>query len=279
MSATTHVRTTKTTARGTSSKPREVVVVHTKLLRLALGMDESRAYWENVDPTIAPASRAVAAFEQRWFGGKSLERTKFLITTCVGRYDAFPAALDVLRQWQGMSLETRKVICHWHLQLADPLYRAFTADYLNERRSRAKPQLDRNAVFRWVKSQQPDRWGDATCMQFASKLLSAAAAAGLVSSAKRGPRGLLLPKVPAQALAYLMYLLRGIHFEGTLVKNSYLTSVALDGGIVEQRLRDTPGITFRRMQQLTDFEWAAPDLRSWAKLPCGGHETATARTV
>lgn len=227
-------------------------------------MDESRGYWENVDPAVPLADRATLAFEQRWFGGKSMERVKFLIAACSERYDAFPTALEVLRQWGSMDLETRRVICHWHLQLSDPLYRAFTGAYLDERRSLPKPHVDRNGALRWVKTEHPDRWSDATCVQFASKLLSAASQAKLVS-AQRDPRKLQFPKVPDLALAYIMYLLRGIRFEGTLIANPYLRSVGLEGGILDQRLRELPGIRYRRMTHLTEFDWSAPNLAAWAE--------------
>ncbi|WP_342763980.1 hypothetical protein [Polyangium sorediatum] len=164
-----------------------------------------------------------------------------------------------------MDLATRQVICHWHLQVADPLYRRFTARFLLDRRSLSEPRVDRDSALRWVRAEFPGRWSESTCVQFASKLLSAASEAGLIS-AKKDPRSLLWPKVPDLALAYFMYFLREIRFEGTLTDNPYLASVGLEGGFLDQRLKNLPGITFHRMAQLTDFEWAAPDLVSWAEV-------------
>jgi hypothetical protein len=46
------------------------------------------------------------------------------------RFDAFPNALHVLQRWPHMSPDTRRVVCHWHLQLSDPLYRDFTGTFL-----------------------------------------------------------------------------------------------------------------------------------------------------
>ncbi|MCA8970712.1 MAG: hypothetical protein KDC95_13040, partial [Planctomycetes bacterium] len=37
--------------------------------------------------------------------------------------------LEDLHAWSGMDRETRAVICHFHVQLSDPLYRAFTGDH------------------------------------------------------------------------------------------------------------------------------------------------------
>ena len=242
----------------------EATDVHTRILRLALGIEESRAYWEHVDPAVPVADRGLMAFEQRWFGSKSLERIRFLLANFVGRYDAYPEALGVLRRWRSMEASERQVICHWHLQLSDPLYRRFTGKFLVERRALRDPKVDRDIALRWVKNEFPDRWSEATCVQFASKLLSAASEAGVISP-KRDPRALLLPKVPDLALAYLLHLLRGLRFAGTLTENPHLASVGLVEGFLDQRLRALPGISFRRMGQLTEFDWEAPTLTAWAE--------------
>lgn len=251
-------------ASGSPERAGEATEVHTRILRLALGIEESRSYWEHVDPSVPPAQRSIIAFEQRWFGSKSLERVRFLLSNFVDRYDRHPEALRVLRRWRSMDASTRQVICHWHLQLSDPLYRRFTGRFLVERRGLRDPKLDRDGALRWVKTEFPDRWSEATCVQFASKLLSAASEAGLISP-KRDPRALLLPKVPDLALAYLMYLLRGLRFEGTLTENPYLASVGLVEGFLDQRLRALQGVSFHRMAQLTELEWDAPNLTAWAE--------------
>ena len=214
--------------------------------------------------TIPPGERAIRAFEQRWFGAKSLQRVKTLLPYLAARYDAFPEALRVLGRWRDMEPTARQTICHWHLQLADPLYRRFTGEFLIERRSLHEPKVDRPAVARWIRSTFPDRWSEATVIQFASKLLSAASEAGLMSS-KRDPRTLLFPKVPDIALAYLLYLLRSVRFEGKLTDNPYIASVGLGEGFLDQRLRAIRGLTFRRMGHLIEFDWEWPTLTAWAE--------------
>ena len=243
----------------------EATETHTRILGLALAVEESRSYWENVDPSTPVADRATVAFEGRWFGSKSLERVRFLLPNFEGRYDAFPDALNALRRWRSMDMPTRQNICHWHLQLSDPLYRDFTGRYLVDRRASPDAKVDRDVVFRWVKTAFPDRWSDATCIQFASKLLSAASEAGLVSP-KRDPRSLLVPKVTDVALTYLLYLLRQRRFAGTLTENPYLTSVGLTDSYLEQRLGGLTDVTFRRMAHLIEFDWAYPSLASWAEM-------------
>jgi hypothetical protein len=239
--------------------------VHTRLLRLALGIEESRAYWRHVDPAVPPGRRAVQAFEERWFGGKSIERVRTLLTYFGARYDAFPAALDLLKRWSSMDPTERQVVCHWHLQLTDPIYRRFTGGFLVERRPAAAPAtLDRNVVARWMTATHPERWGAATIVQFASKLLSAASEAGLITP-RRDPRRPLVPKVSDVALEYLLYLLRLVSFEGTMLENPYLASVGLDGPFLEHRLRTLPALAYRRMEDLVEFGWRYPDLAAWGE--------------
>lgn len=242
----------------------EVTEVHTRILRLALGIEEARAYWANVDPTVPAGARALTAFEQRWFGAKSLDRVKTLLPYLAVRYDAFPEALEVLRRWRHMDPATRQVVCHWHTQLTDPIYRRFTGELLIERRALREPKVDRPAVARWLRHTWPDRWSEATILQFASKLLSAASEAGLVSP-KKDPRSLLFPKVPDLAIAYLLHLLRGIRHEGSLTENAYVTSVGLGEGFLDQRLKTIAGITLRRMGHLVELDWTHPTLTAWAE--------------
>lgn len=245
-------------------RPAEATDIHTRILRLALGVEESRDYWEHLDASIPLANRALEAFERRWFGAKSLERVRFLLANLTSRFDPFPDALAALQRWRTMDAATRQVLCHWHLQFSDPIYRRFTGSFLVERRGLRDPQVDRDAALRWIKREFPDRWSETTCVQFASKLLSAASEAGLIS-AKRDPRKLLIPKVSDLALTYLLYLLRGVRFEGTLTDNPYLASVGLTNGFLDQRLRALPALTYRRMGHLTEFDWDYPSLTAWAE--------------
>ena len=245
-------------------RPAEETRVHTRLMRLALGVEESRAYWANLDPTVPLGPRAIQAFEQRWFGTKSLHRVRTLLANFGARYDAFPRALEVLRSWKGMEPATRRAICHWHLQLIDPIYRKFTSEFLIDRRGVAKPDFDRDVVIRWVNRTYPDRWAPASVTQFASKLLSASSEAGLVSP-RRDPRSLRYPKVTDEALVYLLYLLREVTFSGTLARNPYLLSVGLDERSLESRVHALTAVSYRRLLDVDDFGWTYPSLSKWAE--------------
>lgn len=242
-----------------SQRPAEVTQVHTRLLKCSLDLEESRAYWQH--SAAAKAITAERAFSEYWFGARSLPRVALLLTNLRARFDAYPPALAVLQRWPDMDIATRRAICHWHLQLSDPLYRAFTGTYLL---ARHRPHVTRDAVITWVGQQGPGRWTMATRIQFASKLLTAANAAGLVIGI-RDPRPLAVPPIPDEALTYLLYLLRGLEFAGTLLSNPYLASVGLVGPELDARLRALPALTFRRQGDLTELEWAYDDLPTWAQ--------------
>jgi hypothetical protein len=250
------------------TRPAEVSDIHTRLMKFALEVDDARAYWSHA--VEAPDASAQQAFDTWWFGDRSLARIEVLLSNLRARFAAYPAALRVLAAWPHMAPDTRTLICHWHLQLSDPLYRSFTGNYLVDRRDSRRPEVTRDLVVAWMGQHGPERWTMGTHIQFASKLLSSAFAAGLVAS-NRDPRALTVPRVPDEALAYLMYLLRETDFEGTLLDNPYARSVGLDVGALEERLRHVPGLRFSRQGDLVDFGWAFPDLLSWGAAISGGN--------
>jgi hypothetical protein len=233
--------------------------VHTRLLKCALEEDEARAYWASHTPELT----AALAFERYTFGAaKSMPRVEVLLSTMRARFDAFPHALSVLKRWPHMSPRTRRVICHWHLQLSDPLYRRFTGEYLVQRHSAAVPEVYRELIVSWVERQGQGRWTISTRVQFASKLLSAAHDAGLVTTT-RDPRPVAYPAVPDDALEYLLYTLRAVRFEGTLLDNLYLRSVGLADEALDERLRALPALNFSRQGALLDLGWRYETLGDW----------------
>lgn len=246
-------------------KPSEVTKPHTRILKCALEVEDARAYWQHTDGSRPPTAQR--AFDEYWFGARSLARVEVLLSNFRQRFDAFAPSLSVLHRWAVMSPDTRKLICHWHLQLADPIYRELTGDFFPSRHAEGRPEVSRDLLVRWIGEHSTD-WTMATRIQFASKLLSAAYSAGLVVS-RRDPRKLAFPRVPDDALAYLLHLLRGVRFEGRLTDNPYLRSVGFDAGMLADRLRTIDGIELRRAGDLADFTWAHPDLASWANAHVG----------
>ena len=242
---------------------REASHVHARLLKCGLDVESSRTFWSRFSG--AEPICAHRAFDEYWFGARSFSRTKVLLAEMKARYCAFPAAFEALRRWQDVSPDTQLLVCHWHVQLADPMYRAFTGEKLVERRASSRPDITRELVVEWVKGRVGKRWNSPTCVLYASKLLSAAHSAGLIAS-KRDPRVLTTPRVPDDALEYLMYLLRDVRFKGTLFDNPYVKSVGLDPSQMEYRLRRMPGMEFRRQGELYEFGWRYSDILAWANV-------------
>ena len=251
---------------ATPSRPAEVTELHTRLLRLGLVVEESRSYWSQVDPQVPQAQRVEQAFSQRWFGSRSLTRVRYLVLNLDHRFLAWPEALQALRRWTPEDPATRSLVCHWHVQLSDPLYREFTGTHLAARRAHPEPTADVDGVVRWLNQRLGDRWAPATTRRMASGLLSTAAEAGLCSPGPTGTRAVLRPAVPDEALAYLLYLLRGTSVQGTLLENPYLLSVGLEPETLEPRLRKgLPGLGYRRTGDGRELDWEAASLPAWVE--------------
>jgi hypothetical protein len=232
----------------------EATSFHTHILRLTLVVQESRAYWESVDSSIQGTARIERAFTERWFGNKSLARVKLLLSNFAARFDQYPPSLDTLRWWQPDDVGTRPLVCHWHLQLSDPLYRAFTGAWLAAKHDDGRRNFDTDTVARWVGTLPNAKWAPSTRYQFASKLIRAADEAGLVSTVSEGQRTALVPRVPDEALGYLVRLLSGVTHAGSWRDNPYLRSVGLVNDEADGRLRRLPGIEYRRMGELFELE-------------------------
>ena len=240
----------------------EVTEVHTRLLKTTLLVEESRVYWQRAG-SVRDDQAIKTAFESSWFGAKSLPRVEVIIRNMRVRYLAYPEALNALRRWRHMDPESRTLVCHWHLQLADPLYRAFSGDYLPGLRQ-AGATARRDGVVAWLSKVAPARWSTTTKVQFASKLLSCAFATKLLLK-KVDPRPLSLPHVPDVALAYLLYALRGIEHQGTLFQNPYLASVGLCQEALFDRLSGLSDPRYRKMGTLHQLDWSHAKVSAWAE--------------
>ena len=180
------------------------------------------------------------------------------------RYEAYPSALRVLSAWEDMPSATRPVICHWHLQLADPLYRKFTGEFLPDRDQGGFATLSRSVVARWIQDTCSDRWQTTTRNQFARKLLYSAADAGLLKTVgKEWSRA--TPRIDGVALTYLLYLLRETDFEGTLTNNAYLRSLGIDASLLATKLQASSAVQIHRQSDLVEFTWQYESLNDWAE--------------
>ncbi len=250
----------QTSERPLSERPCEVTELHTRLLRVTLEIDACTAYWSHADPQRSHAENAKLAQEQGWFGDRSPARVRKLIDELSSRFAPFPEAMSVLRNWKDMQDNTRRLICHWHVQLTDTVYRKFTGDLLPELRGPETAILTRELVAEWIEQVAPSRWATSTKLKYGGNLITTAAEAGLVSQPlrERTPR---IPEVPDEALAYVLHLVRDVEFSGTLMDNPYLRSVGLQGDTLEDALARLAG---RSEDGGFDLAWMAKNLTEWA---------------
>lgn len=240
----------------------EVTRFHTRLLKCDLAVDECRVYWQHASAE-GETPEPEKAFSEYWFGARSLPRVRMLLATLRERFDAWPEALRVLAGWKTMSSSTRRLICHWHLQLADPLYRHFTGVFLPQRRAEGKHTIRRTVVVEWIEQLCPGRWQISTRIQFTRKLIHSTEQAGfLITGADTAE--LQTIRVDDISLTYLMYLLRTTKFEGTLLQNPYIASLGLDTDELHSRLRRIPSVGLQRQSGLKEFNWQHESLEAWA---------------
>ena len=254
-------RARRTPAAKPPARAREEGRLHTRVLKCTLETANSRIFW--AASVEQQTMQAEAAFEAGLFGHRSLTRLRELLTNLRARYEAFPSALQVLRSWQDMGGDTQKLICHWHLQLSDSLYRQFSGAFLPERLLQGHSTVSKQQVVTWLAEAGGGRWAGSTRLQLASKLLTTAYSAGLIQG-KRDPRPIVFPLVPDDALTYLLHLLREVDFAGTVLANPYLRSVGLEGSLLNDRLKRLPDLRYGRQGDLVDMGWKHRDLMAWA---------------
>ena len=244
------------------SKRREVTTAHTRILRTTLAVDDCYAYWQKVDLTVPAAQRAALAFEERWFGLKSDARVRTLMSDMLERFDAFPEALQLLHEVRTIPAALRPWICHVHTALADPIYRQFAGEFLPERRGLGYTSVDREQAARWVTELHPERWAGATATKFGSNLLATAFEAGLLGE-RRDPRPLITVAAPELAIAYCLYLLREVAFEGSLTENPYLRSMGVGADAFRFIAARMPGLSFAELGGVAELTFGEPTLLSW----------------
>lgn len=240
-----------------SERPTEVTALHTRLLRVTLEVESSVAFWSQADPALSHAQLATQAFEGSWFGKRSAPRTRKLVDELASRFFPFPQALAVLAGWNDMAPAVKSVVCHWHVQLTDAVYRRFSGELLTELRGPEGAVITRPLVADWIEGLAPGRWSMSTRLKFSSNLITIGAEAGLIAPSSK-ERTMRAPDVPDEALAYLLHLLREIDFEGTLLDNPYVRSVGLSPDSIDKALQR---LGKRQDQPVED--WMAPSLSQW----------------
>jgi hypothetical protein len=147
------------------------------------------------------------AHEERWFGDLTASRLKYLIGQLQKRFP-YPAR-ELLGFQPRPEAHQNTLICHWHLQLTDPLYREYASSFLLGCWSGPTTSVSIDSSEAWVQRQSlAQKWAASTQRRMASGLLSAATDAGLVARTGRNERELKLPTVDSRDIAYLKKLLQ-----------------------------------------------------------------------
>lgn len=201
----------------------EETSLHTGLLRLGLAVEQSRVFCSRAGQESVTAILLQQALREEWFPKASESRSRYLVQQLARRFPpGYRRALSAPSELQA------PLVCHWHLQLTDPLYRLYTGDYLMERWSSPTQSVNLEGSSEWVRKQALTfGWRPNTVRRLASGLLSSATEAGLCRRGGRDDRELRLPQVGAQDKEYLTNLLERA---GVLTNRSgYLLPVGLGG--------------------------------------------------
>ncbi len=231
--------------------------VQTRLLRVGLAVDESRAYWRLADPTIPSQDLVERAFEEQWFGTKSIQRVSYLINTVS---DRIGGGTEELLAWDPEDAQDRAWVCHWHLQRTDIIYRQFTDQYVCELLKSDDPVLDKSSTLEWLHTLAPGRWNGSTADRLATGLISSLSEAGYCDVTPL-PRPLAAPVLSDHALAYLLYLLKRMTFEGSLLDNPYIRSSASESSL-KQRLQQLPNFDAESANN-SNLQWTHDSFTSW----------------
>ena len=180
----------------------EVTTPHTGLLRLGLALSQSVVFWERAredKPVKALQEQAVA---EEWFGSLSATRTRYVVGQLSKRFPF--EAREALSFGDGLEPHQAQLRCHWHLQLADPVYRRFTSQYLLGRWTSPHAMVELEGVIKWVGGLPlAQDWKTVTVRRMGSGLLSAATEAGLCQGGGKKERILKVPRSEPEDIIYL----------------------------------------------------------------------------
>ena len=71
-----------------SDLPSECIEFHCRLMKCALEVDDSRAYWQHM-AGVEKSVAAKQAFSEYWFGARSLARVEMLLAHLAWRFDRY----------------------------------------------------------------------------------------------------------------------------------------------------------------------------------------------
>lgn len=180
----------------------EVVSLHTGLLRLGLAVEHSVRFWTRARTDSPLSELREAAWREKWFDDLSKSRVHYLVGQ-LGKRFPFPAR-ELLDFSPRAEHRSNALVCHWHLLLSDPLYRAFASEFLFGRWAVTDASVDLATTREWLKSRPLTAdWQPTTLGRMASGLLSAATEAGLCEGRGSTGKTLRLPTVDRDDIKYL----------------------------------------------------------------------------
>lgn len=174
---------------------------HTGLLRMGLEVELSRTFWSRAQDGEEAKERRARAAQEAWFPALSEARLRYVMAELEKRFP--PRALASLRRWQPDEGRA-PLVCHWHLQWSDPLYRDFSSGFLVGAWARPEARVSVADVDQWLGQRgSHSGWSLSTRRRLASGLLSAACEAGFVRGAGRAKELRTVP-VDSASLTYLL---------------------------------------------------------------------------
>ncbi len=186
-----------------SPSMKEVNQEHTGLLRMGLEVDSSVTFWSRAEPGESASARRSRAIAEGWFSGLSEVRQKYLLSELGKRFP--DGVLPALKAWKPEQESQSSLVCHWHLQWSDPLYRVFCTDFWVSRWASPEATIDNKAVQGWLEKRGSHTdWSPSTLRRLASGLLSAVTDAGLCQGSGKNRRELRVLQATPKSLAYLM---------------------------------------------------------------------------
>ncbi len=178
---------------------KHVTSEHTGLLRMGLEVEASRLFWTQANNLETSRARRARAQAEGWYPDFSEARLRYVLAELERRFP--PAARTALRAWRPE--QQSALVCHWHLQWSDPLYRDFTSSYLVTAWAMPHHGVGVSDVEGWLFQRRTHLdWSPSTRRRLASGLLGAATEAGFLSGNGRR-RELRTVSVDRTSLAYL----------------------------------------------------------------------------
>lgn len=167
---------------------------------MGLEVSLSQTFWSRAEAEQNSKERRLQAKEEKWFPALSEARLRYVLAELERRFPA--RALAALGKWQPDERQA-PLICHWHLQWSDPLYRDFSSGFMVSAWARPEANVSVADVDQWLTSRGSHaEWSSSTRRRLASGLLSAACNAGFLKGSGRD-RELRTVTADAECISYL----------------------------------------------------------------------------